>query len=604
MSAFTPFKTWIGTTVPAASTPDSAGAEKLAVIQSSATKSITLLALAQWLIRTALAFVQTAIASADAAIRTLAAKLSEHYSPEDFKNDDGTDVLGDGIQDDTTGLQKFLNFVLTNGKQGIATGTYRTTATIIFSGDKGSFFMYGSKIKPDASVLVAVQFGTTAAILGLGVRIFGLLCDREVYSGATENIGFLLKNITTCSLYDCSSLFSKYNWVARPDTNDRVAYNEFHHARSRAGFYNIWYDPQGTGFANGNNWYGGRHQTSVDTVNILHMPTQVQNNHNHWWGTQFEIDTGTTAAIGAYINSIENSLVDCRFEGAWTDAAVVLGTDSLRNYVRNARNDISIRDLGSSNTVDNPLLGYLRSNHQNGPRPIQRLRKTGNNSVVALGALTVDTTSGSRSTTWSAVTGLALGDYINIPGAIQLGRVEGISGTTVTFDTAAFATVAGAVPTRVQPPVSDIADEFINSTESYAQRLYIGRGGTASYFTRYFFRGTEMFNVNANGQLALPQPGTTGGVLFGGDAHLYRGAADVLELGTGDKFRPNQASQDLGDSTHQWRLFGAVVATGSLPAAAAAADGIIIIEDAGAGDRNLIIYAGGQRFRIDGGAPF
>lgn len=48
----------------------------------------------------------------------------------------------------------------------------------------------------------------------------------------------------------------------------------------------------------------------------------------------------------------------------------------------------------------------------------------------------------------------------------------------------------------------------------------------------------------------------------------------------------------------------AVVATGSLPAAGAANDGRIIIEDAGVGDRNLIIYAGSQRFRIDGGAPF
>ena len=45
-----------------------------------------------------------------------------------------------------------------------------------------------------------------------------------------------------------------------------------------------------------------------------------------------------------------------------------------------------------------------------------------------------------------------------------------------------------------------------------------------------------------------------------------------------------------------------VVATGSLPAAGASEDGSIIIEDNGAGDRNLIIYGGGQRFRIDGGA--
>lgn len=45
-----------------------------------------------------------------------------------------------------------------------------------------------------------------------------------------------------------------------------------------------------------------------------------------------------------------------------------------------------------------------------------------------------------------------------------------------------------------------------------------------------------------------------------------------------------------------------VIATASLPAAATAMNGAVIIEDAGAGDRNLIIYGGGERFRIDGGA--
>ncbi len=47
-----------------------------------------------------------------------------------------------------------------------------------------------------------------------------------------------------------------------------------------------------------------------------------------------------------------------------------------------------------------------------------------------------------------------------------------------------------------------------------------------------------------------------------------------------------------------------VIATGSLPAAGSSNDGRLVIEDNGAGDRNLIIYAGGQRFRIDGGASF
>ena len=47
-----------------------------------------------------------------------------------------------------------------------------------------------------------------------------------------------------------------------------------------------------------------------------------------------------------------------------------------------------------------------------------------------------------------------------------------------------------------------------------------------------------------------------------------------------------------------------VVATGNLFGAGADHDGSVVIEDAGAGNRNLIIYAGGERFRIDGGAAF
>lgn len=49
-------------------------------------------------------------------------------------------------------------------------------------------------------------------------------------------------------------------------------------------------------------------------------------------------------------------------------------------------------------------------------------------------------------------------------------------------------------------------------------------------------------------------------------------------------------------------VYADVIATASLPAAGTAQNGRLVIEDNGAGDRNLIIYAGGQRFRIDGGA--
>lgn len=47
-----------------------------------------------------------------------------------------------------------------------------------------------------------------------------------------------------------------------------------------------------------------------------------------------------------------------------------------------------------------------------------------------------------------------------------------------------------------------------------------------------------------------------------------------------------------------------VIATASLPPPSADNDGRLVIEDAGAGNRNLILYGGGERFRIDGGVAF
>lgn len=46
------------------------------------------------------------------------------------------------------------------------------------------------------------------------------------------------------------------------------------------------------------------------------------------------------------------------------------------------------------------------------------------------------------------------------------------------------------------------------------------------------------------------------------------------------------------------------VATADLPSGAAALNGVVLIEDGGSGDQNLIVYADGQRFRIDGGTAF
>ena len=47
-----------------------------------------------------------------------------------------------------------------------------------------------------------------------------------------------------------------------------------------------------------------------------------------------------------------------------------------------------------------------------------------------------------------------------------------------------------------------------------------------------------------------------------------------------------------------------VVPTASLPGPGTSMNGRVLIENYGAGDKNLILYAGNKRYRINGGAPF
>lgn len=103
------------------------------------------------------------------------------------------------------------------------------------------------------------------------------------------------------------------------------------------------------------------------------------------------------------------------------------------------------------------------------------------------------------------------------------------------------------------------------------------------------------------------------------DAQSYKRGQDV-EIGdtqrlivrdavTGERCRLTVESgqvivRDLDGVQVSFAAVAPVVATADLPAADVSQDGRIVIEDAGTGDRNLVIYAGGERFRIDGGAAF
>lgn len=233
-----------------------------------------------------------------------------------------------------------------------------------------------------------------------------------------------------------------------------------------------------------------------------------------------------------------------------------------------------------------------------------------------------------------------------------IGQDYTISGCVVENGTILITTVAGGSP-------SNISVTGNNVTNSVATGSGIVVGATGAAVTDVALVGNTIKLTNASPQSAIYigqnagavnrlsiignrcyGPGSSGnGIRFLAAA----GSTDFLVVGNACKgfgtgvvtaantnhdeatiadndFRGNTTSISHSATGGTYRFFGnvsaddnerfvsvggidtRVVATASLPAAAAAMNGHILIEDNGAGDRNLIIYAGGQRFRIDGGA--
>jgi hypothetical protein len=85
--------------------------------------------------------------------------------------------------------------------------------------------------------------------------------------------------------------------------------------------------------------------------------------------------------------------------------------------------------------------------------------------------------------------------------------------------------------------------------------------------------------------------------------HTVSGIFSPFDRAGGTPSGVHTATFFVGDAIFS-KLVTIPVATGSLPAANANLNGLILIEDGGAGDQNLVIYSDGQRFRIDGGAAF
>ena len=235
---------------------------------------------------------------------------------------------------------------------------YKISSEWDISGDVsviGAGIQY-SIIFPDVGVLEAVTIGKTGILTG---ELNGWSIDREIFSGATENVGFAFYDMVGSSPTDLESRLSKYNIEIKSGNGQRVAYNSFINVQGIGGFYNLYWNATGTGYANENTFYGGRMFTTTDTDTNVHW-----NGGNH---TRFV----NMAAEGAgeqafYLGGHSNVIEHPRTEGTWVVDDIVIDASGLRNFIVAHTLYTTITDNGTSTSFLTSSDGAKFSSSANG----------------------------------------------------------------------------------------------------------------------------------------------------------------------------------------------------------------------------------------------
>lgn len=267
-------------------------------------------------------------------------------------------AVADGVTDDTIALQRANTAMSAGYTVRIEPATYRTTATVVFDAVRGNLEAQGAIIKPDASVLVPVQLGSATSILSS--RITGLVVDRVTYDGTTENEGFRLVNVAGPSLTDLEARYAKYNFRFAPGDGQRVSYLTLINPKAIYGYRNFWVNPvqAGTGFVTSVNVLGGRLAGSVSSTAGAANSNTIENlridskagavDLIRFYGTEME----GNQALGAYIDAYSCLILNARFEGAFTTAAVQFGPNSYNNRLSDNFAGTTVLDGGVNNRIE------------------------------------------------------------------------------------------------------------------------------------------------------------------------------------------------------------------------------------------------------------
>lgn len=273
-------------------------------------------------------------------------------------------AIGDGVQDDSAAINAALAGECS--RVHIPDGLYRLSSPILLD---ASVSLVGSPraiLQADPGLPETIRIGSR--------RLFNGVVSNVIVRGGTDDVpstgtGFAFHNMAEASFYDCEASGFDIGFLARPGTEQRVAYCTWVNAQGLYNRLNFTMRETDNGFVNENVFFGGRAHGEGNTETHVFWPG---GNHNRFIAMSCEGNSKQAFYMGGHSNVIFH----CRTEGEWEIDDIVIAKDALYTYVSAITLYTSVTDNGTNSRVETGLQGASREIGFGGT-PVEHLRRLG-----------------------------------------------------------------------------------------------------------------------------------------------------------------------------------------------------------------------------------
>lgn len=271
---------------------------------------------------------------------------------------DGDGVVGDGRADDSDALQRAVDGAAKLGARVFANGTFRITRTLQLSGNTDLSDATLVFDGDGTAVLVGTPVGRSFRI---NVRLPRVVAARKTGRGWDRVAGSVGVAVQNCYNLDLTvpHVQGFETGLLVVGKGAGVAYCNVTLGHLDNNRTNLRLTADATGWANQNNFYGGRlsHNSAegirvAGSRHILIDQTTAKVNGNSFWGASLESVDIVEYALDCA--GVDNYFMNCRWENGGTGARVLWRANSVGNviaYGPYANGVVETNEAGSNNIV-------------------------------------------------------------------------------------------------------------------------------------------------------------------------------------------------------------------------------------------------------------